>query len=57
MKNINVSLFAILLCAFLRFLEQGDENVRAFNPFIYTFMDSQFRDDTKAMFKRLCPCP
>jgi hypothetical protein len=30
MKNINVSLFAILLCAFLRFLEQGDENVRAF---------------------------
>jgi hypothetical protein len=27
MKNINVSLFAILLCAFLRFLEQGDGNV------------------------------
>jgi phosphatidylglycerophosphate synthase len=27
------------------------------NPFIYAFMDSQFRDDTKAMFKRLCPCP
>jgi hypothetical protein len=26
------------------------------NPFIYAFMDSQFRDDTKAMFKRLCPC-
>ena len=27
------------------------------NPFIYAFMDSQFRDDTKSMFKRLCPCP
>jgi hypothetical protein len=31
MKNINVSLFAILLCAFLRFLEQGDGNVFYYN--------------------------
>lgn len=27
------------------------------NPLLYAFMDSQFRDDTKAMFKRVCSCP